>query len=34
MKLKTSGLNKIYPNGAMGVEKLDIEVEEGQFAVL
>jgi ABC-type sugar transport system ATPase subunit len=34
MKLKTAELNKIYPNGAVGVEKLDIGVEEGQFAVL
>jgi len=34
MKLKIVDLKKTFPNGSVGVEKLNIEVKEGQFAVL
>ncbi len=34
MKLKTENLKKVYTNGALGVDNLNISVVEGQFAVL
>jgi len=34
MKLKTTGLKKVFSNGAIGVDDLNISIEDGQFAVL
>jgi ABC-type sugar transport system ATPase subunit len=34
MKLKTIDLKKVYSNGAIGVDDLNVSVEAGQFAVL
>ncbi|UCC80018.1 MAG: ABC transporter ATP-binding protein [Candidatus Zixiibacteriota bacterium] len=34
MKLTTENLKKLYPNGAIGVDDLNMFVEEGRFAVL
>ncbi len=34
MKLKISKISKVYPNGSVGVDGVDLDVDDGQLAVL
>ncbi len=34
MKLKISNISKVYPNGLVGVDSVDLDVDDGQLAVL
>ncbi len=34
MKLKISKISKVYPNGSVGVDGVDLDIDDGQLAVL